>query len=208
MTSNTQFGFLASLPTPRPIGASVSFVVPSGIDTISGKAGAGGWCTAGNLWLSDDAGHWIECSITYANGCTNCPPTNGWYFWFGSSSNVNGNWSSLGTNPVGDSVTLKITWNGSQYQASLTDSTHSGNDKLVGYGSGAPAQFTVQDARVFFENSNDTTCADYTNNYGGEDFKNMTYYDSSGNTISYVPSGTSYSQNNPNNCSPPNLTFG
>lgn len=206
--TNTQFGFSASLPTPKPYGASVDFVVPTGIDTIATKPGAGGWCTGGNLLVKSAVigGTYVECSITYAYNISGL--ARGWYFWFGSSSNPSGAYLSLGTVPVGDSVTLKLNWNGSQWQATLTDHTHSGNNKVAGFGSGTPSQFAINSALVFFENGGDTTCADYNNYYGGEDFKNMKYYDANGNQISFTPSGTSYSQNNPNGCSPPGLLFG
>ena len=97
-------------------------------------------------------------------------------------------------------------WNGSNYQASLTDTTRSGNNKLVGFGSGTPAQFQTLRAEVFIENGGDTTCSDYSS-YGGQTFSNMIYYDSSGNTISFTPSGTSFSENNPNGCSLSGLLF-
>ena len=201
--ANSQFGYDVTAPTTgtTPYGCSVDFVVSTGVDTIASKTGAGGWCTAGNLLAfsnTGQSGNYLECSITYAYNISGL--SRGWYFWYGY--NGSGFYLSLGTNPVGDSVTIDIQWNGSQFQATLTDHTHSGNNKVAGFGSGTPAQFAIKSANVWFENGGDTTCADY-NSFGGVDFKNMTYYDSSSNTISYTPTHTAHTNpNNPNGCTP------
>ncbi|MHB8545213.1 MAG: hypothetical protein ACYDAJ_00400 [Nitrosotalea sp.] len=202
--TNTQFGFNVTAPTSGTLayGCSVKFTVPTGIDTISGKAGAGGWCTAGNLLVfsgTGQSGNYLECSITYANGCSGCPATAGWYFWYGY--NGVGSWSALGTSPVGDVVTLDIQWNGSQFQASLTDASHSGNNKSVGFGVGTPAQFNFQSGNVWFENGGDTTCADYSG-FNSLPFTNLTYYSSTGSTITFTYTKTTHVLNNPNGCTP------
>lgn len=193
--NNSQFGFLMTAPTSTlPYGISVDFTVPSGVTNVAGTS-TGKWCTAGNLIAEDGTGNYAECSITYFAAGGGQP--SGWYFWYGW--NGVGSYISLGTAPTSDNVTLQLQWNGSQWQATLTDHSHSGNNKLAGIG--GSSKFSIAYSYIWFENGGNTTCSNYSSWGSTLTFSNLKYYDINGTAITYTNTiSSSVNCNVPNTC--------
>lgn len=107
--ANSQYFLKATAPaSPVPWGSSVEFVVPSGVTSLASTS-TGKWCTAANLVDVTDAHpgiKWVECSVTYFASGGSQPQ--GWYFWYGWSGNTNGTYQSLGYDPTGHTIRLKL----------------------------------------------------------------------------------------------------
>lgn len=200
--ANTQFGFVMKMPTsPKPFGNSVDFTGASGITNIASTS-SNKWCTTGNivaLYL-DSMGRlqFTECSLTYfSSGGTQ---SQGWYFWTGY--NGSGTYHPLGVAPTGHSITLQLLYNTSSNQWSATYTDHTQGTSLTYTISGTANVTTngLAGTHIMFENGGDVTCSDYST-FGGLTFSNMTYYDSSGNAISFTSSSIGLVTNNlPNTC--------
>lgn len=188
--TNSQFGFGLDSFSASPKGLSARFKVASGITSIASTS-TGKWCTAGNI-IGTYAGDYIECSITYyASG----GPGQGWYL---SINDAAGNiaYHSLGYDPTGDIMVLYLQIGSySNWTASYQDITTAGSK--VTYDSGVIAT-TLLGADLWFENGGDTSCCDYKT-FGGTQFTNVTFYDSSNNVITNNWSASVHTNPNPPN---------
>lgn len=193
--TNSQFGFKMSIPTnPRAFGSSIDFTGATGITNIAGTS-VGKWCTTGNLlaFYKDTSGslRWVECSVTYFAAGGSQPQ--GWYFWFAWSGNTNGTYVGI-TNPTGLAQTLKLLYTGGKWYA------YRNSYVFEITGAVAPDSNGMVGSHIMFENGGNTVCSNYST-FGGLDFNNMTYFNSSGGTISFSSSSIGLvTQNLPNNC--------
>lgn len=202
--TNTQFGFKMSLPSsPKQFGCSVDFTGATGITSIAGTS-SGKWSTTGNIvaFYLDSGGvlRYVECSLTYfSSGGTQ---SQGWYFWEGYNGGA-GNYHPLAVDPTGDSITLQLLYNTSsnQWSATYTDHTHATGLTYTISGTANVTSNGIAGCHVMFENGGNTTCSNY-GSFGGLTFSNITYYDSSGNAISFTSTAGSslVTQNLPNQC--------
>jgi hypothetical protein len=194
--TNTQFGFRVAVTSGSPYGISIDFTVPTGIPTIAAKAG--NFCTGGNLLAFDNSNpvNYVECSITYAYSIPGV--SRGWYFWAGYTG-ASKAYLALSADPTGHSVTVRLLYNGNNWEADLTDHNNSSNNTSYGFSS-TIAGYVIPSGQMFFEDGGDTNCCDYST-FGGMTFSNLKFYNQSGGTISCGYTVGKYNQNPPSsNC--------
>ncbi len=142
----------------------------------------------------------MECSVTYfASGGGQ---SQGWYFWLGWSGNTTGSYHALGAAPPGHSLTLQLQYNSASSQWGATYTDHTQGTQLVYAVTGAtgPNASGITSSEIIFENGGDYTCSDYST-FGGITFSNLTFYDSSGNSITFTNSvNQKWILNLPNKC--------
>lgn len=197
MVTNSQFGFDLGSFSGSPYGLSAKFTVASGIKTIAGTS-TNKWCTAGNILGDYGSTGYIECSITYfASGGTQ---SQGWYLSIRDAAGSIA-YHSLGYDPTGDVMVLYLQIGSyGNWTASYQDITIGGSKTT--YDTGVIAS-TLDGANLWFENGGDTKCCDYTT-FGGTQFTNVTFYDSSNNVITNNWSASVHTNPNPpNTCTSP-----
>lgn len=195
--ANNQFGLKFTSPGTNAYGVSVDFIVPTGMVNIADTS-AGLWATASNLLGLRSDGSWVECSITYSE--TGGPKPKGWYFWRGYSGNTVGTYQTMGYDPTGHSVTMKLQYTNATgiFQATLID--HSNSTTFGPYSIAGAFGISLASSWEFFETRDNNTCSNYSSFGSGVTYNNVTYFDINGNQISFTSTAFDVINNSPPTC--------